>query len=321
MDRGTLCQLRNRNVTKAPKNNVNAAEDFLEVVVDGHILTAVMTYLGMKSLDDKPLPSIVPHELWMEDDDTRRQKLEEIAAHIIDEHVDLATVFKDPHPSAAKGTSYDYACEVLTLGLLNFKDAVREGDGDHIIMIWKYLMLLFKATGRKNYAIEALTLLSQYHIILPSNLGEQLKWSRFISSDLHMEHLNRMVKVSIEGLGSNKSKKAIKRVAKAIGVLAEATSSFDSEVGVISDSGKHSDKSKMKDLKKVLKQLLECDPFNPSVKRTLTSFPHLKRNLLKTLDEERLKDWMIERFSLLSQPDMPPPVTEEDDSDEDDSLL
>ena len=105
-------------------------------------------------------------------------------------------------------------------------------------------MLLFKANGRKNYAIEALTLLSQYHTILPSYLGEQLKWSCFvnvhglpghnISSGLHMEHLNRMVNVSIEGLGVNKSEKAIKRVAKAIGVLAEATSSFDLEVGVIS---------------------------------------------------------------------------------------
>ena len=103
-------------------------------------------------------------------------------------------------------------------------------------------MLLFKANGRKNYATEALTLLSQYLIILLCNLGEQLKWSRFvhglpghnISSDLHMEHLNRKV-------GANKSEKAMKRVAKAIGVIAEATSSFDLEVGVISASGKHSD--------------------------------------------------------------------------------
>ncbi len=91
------------------------------------------------------------------------------------------------------------------------------------------MLILFKATGRKNYAIEALTLLSQYHILLPCNLVEQLKWSRFvnvrglpghnISCDLHMEHLNRLVKVSIEGLGANKSEKSIKRVAKAMGVL------------------------------------------------------------------------------------------------------
>ncbi len=115
------------------------------------------------------------------------------------------------------------------------------------------MLILFKATGRKNYAIEALTLLSQYHILLPCNLAEQLKWSRFvnvrglpghnISCDLHMEHFNRLVKVSMEGLGANKSEKSIKRVAKAMGVLAKATNSFNCEVGIVSTSGKHSEKS------------------------------------------------------------------------------
>ncbi len=88
-----------------------------------------------------------------------------------------------------------------------------------------------------------MTLLSQYHILLPCNLAELLKWSRFvnvrgllghnISCDLHMEHLNRLVKVSMEGLGANKSEKSIKRVAKAMGVLAKATNSFDCEVGIV----------------------------------------------------------------------------------------
>ncbi len=49
MERGTLYQLRNlinrRNVKKLPKSDVNASEDFLEVVVTGYILVAVMSYL------------------------------------------------------------------------------------------------------------------------------------------------------------------------------------------------------------------------------------------------------------------------------------
>ena len=162
-DRGTLCQL-------------NAAEDFLEVIVNGHILSAAMSYLGMSSLHDRPLPSIVSHDIWMEDDNVRHTVLQDIAEHVVTEHVDLATIFKEPSlPTSGEdeGTAYEYACEVLTLGLLifNFKDAVREGDGDQILLIWKYMLLLFRATGRKNYAIEAFTLLSQYHITtLPSNL-------------------------------------------------------------------------------------------------------------------------------------------------------
>lgn len=92
-----------------------------------------------------------------------------------------------------KGT---VACETLSLSLLlnEFKDAIREGDGNRVIVVWKYVLLIFKATGHKNYAIEL------FMSILPPYLAEQLKWGRFINShglpgknismDLHMEHLN-----------------------------------------------------------------------------------------------------------------------------------
>ena len=206
------------------KKKVNASKDVLEVVVNGHILAAVISYLGMSSLHDKPSSSIVLHDIWIKDDDTRRKILKATAQHVVSEHVDLATVFlpwdsKDEVTASSGGTNvgsaYEYACKVLTLGLFisDFKDAVHEDDSNHMLVIWKYLILLFRATGRKNYEIEALTLLSQYHITLPCNLAEQLKWSRFvnvhglpgtnISSDLHIEPLNKLVKVSIEGLGAS----------------------------------------------------------------------------------------------------------------------
>ena len=85
---------------------------------------------------------------------------------------------------------------------LNFKDAVCEGDSDTVLRNWNIFLLIWKATGHSNYTCEAFTLLSQYHLLLPPNLAEQLKWSWFInvhglpghniSCDLHMEHLNRL---------------------------------------------------------------------------------------------------------------------------------
>ena len=102
-----------------------------------------------------------------------------------------------------------------------------------------YLLLLFKASGRTNYSIEALTILSHYYLILPPRLAEQLKWSRFvnthglpshnISCDLHMEHLNREAKTAIQGLGTNKSKKAILRTGKTIGILTYKLAKFDKD--------------------------------------------------------------------------------------------
>ncbi len=181
--------------------------------MNGHILAAVMSYLGMSSIHDRPSPSIVSHDVWMESDDVRRLVLHSIAEHVITQHVDLATSFKDPsHSGSDKGTAYEYTCEVLTLGLVifDFKYAIREGDGDQVLLLWKYMLILFKATGRKNYAIEALTLLSQYHILLPCNLAEQLKWSRFIN---------------VRGLLGHNISCDLQ--------LAKATNSFDCEVGIV----------------------------------------------------------------------------------------
>ena len=250
----------------------------------------------------------------MEDDSVRCNILEDISSHIVNSHVDLATTFKQPKDRAGEGTVYDYACEALSLGILiiDFKDAIKEGDGDRILSIWKYLMLLFKASGRKKYAIEALTLLSQYFILLPPNLAEQLKWSRCVNShglpghniscDLCMEHINRLVKIAIKGLGANKSKKAIGRVAKAMGILSEVTKSFDSKVGIASPSEKHSDPKIAQDLKCLTEQLIDCNIINPQNQHTYNSLPNLKKNLIQTLEEENLKSWMVERLSMLLQP-------------------
>lgn len=202
-----------------------------------------------------------------------------------------------------------YSCETLSLGLLfmEFKDAIREGDGDHVFLVWKYLFLLFKASGRRNYSIEAFILLSQYHLILPEKLAEQLKWSRFInthghaghniSCDLHMEHLNKLAKVAVEGLGANKTEKAIQRVGKAIGTMAGMIDTFDAMNNVPSVSGAHSKKSSEKDLKKIVSQLVKSSVFDIWPGRKHKSFPNLKANYIRSLPEKDLKQWTLDHYA------------------------
>ena len=161
--------------------------------------------------------------------------------------------------------------------------------------------------GHKNYAAEALTLLSQCHITLPQNLAEQLKWSRFIntrglpghnvSCDLHMEHLNRLVKVAIDGLGANKSKTSILRVGKVIGSLACIASSVDRGVGVAEPSARHSEKSMAKDLAKIVEQILLQDILSPKTTTVHRSFSRLKKNVIKNLEESKIKKWLVECVS------------------------
>ena len=319
MERGTLYQLRNlinqRNVTKQAKTDVNANEDFMEVCFTGYILVSVMSLLGMSDLEGSPLPSLVSPDLWMEDDSVRQSTLMKIASAIVDQHVDLVTKFVDtsePNSSTSSvhhthSTVYDYTQEVISLGLLylNFKDAVKEGDGERVVRMWKYFLLLFRATRHTNYAMEALMLLMQCFVILPPNLAEQLKWCRFvnvhgqsgrnISCDLHMEHLNRIAKTAIEGLGANKTKKAIVRVGKCIGKFTKILDAYDAQAGTVGVSGKHSKKSMLKDLHAIIEQLLEVNIFDTS--STHKSFSKLKPNLIKSLSQKDLKDWMIENLS------------------------
>ena len=202
----------------------------MEIAVIGYVISIAMLYLHMSSLEDMPDQCVVPKEAQTMDDSEKATILHDISHHLVDQYIDLAIAFKDSPTvvtsgvptigeESSKGTAFDYTCEVLSLGLLflNFKDSVREGDGDRVLLMWKYLMLIFKAMGHRNYAAEAFTLLSQYQITLPENLAEQLKWSRYInihglpghniSCDLHMEHINRLVKEAIDGLGANKSKR------------------------------------------------------------------------------------------------------------------
>ena len=67
--------------------------------------------------------------------------LHDISSYLVDQYIDLATMFKDTSVTTGEkstgDTAYDYTCEVLSLGLpfLNFKDSIREGDGDRILLM------------------------------------------------------------------------------------------------------------------------------------------------------------------------------------------
>lgn len=41
-------------------------------------------------------------------------------------------------------TVYSYACETLSLGLLysELRDAIKEGDGNRVMLVWKFLLLI-----------------------------------------------------------------------------------------------------------------------------------------------------------------------------------
>ena len=146
---------------------------------------------------------------------------------------------------------HTYSKCLLSIGcfMLEFKDAIREGDGNRILHCWHYLLPIFHDSGRTNYCNEAFHMLCQYFYDLPPLQAAQLIWSRCINThgvrgrnisfDLHLEHLNRLCKESIKGLQVNKTKEAIVRNSKALGTLEPLLAQFDNDNNVSQPNGAH----------------------------------------------------------------------------------
>ena len=71
-------------------------------------------------------------------------------------------------------------------------------------------------------------------------------------ADLYMEYMNRVVKMTIEGLGTNKTEKVIVTAGKSVGSFSVILVAFDDEVGEASISSKHIENSMLKHLQKKL---------------------------------------------------------------------
>lgn len=312
-----MFQLRNlvnrRNVKKDPSDDVNASEDFFRAVLHGHIISAAMEVFKMDSPDGTPCVDFLPQDVSELDTEKKKDILATAVHKIVDKFVDMFNVHdKDEKRREVDGV-YEYACEMLTLGLLwlEFSDSIQEGDGDRILRCWRYMMVLFKATNHKNYAIEAFTLLAQEKFLQSPRVAQQLKWSRTINThgkpgknipcDLHMEHLNREAKNAFMGLGSNITDKAVKRIGRCLGVTVEILDNFDKVNDVPRQSGRHSKRSTKNDVEKIVKQLSETSQvFKEQKGRSHLNFQSFHNNLIRKIPLKDLKQWMSQQYQKLN---------------------
>ena len=224
---------------------------------------------------------------------------------------------KGNNQNQSQSNSYDgvclYAREVLSLGLIwhELHDAVKKGDGNRVIQVWKFL-LVFKNSGRKNYSTEALNLLLQEQYILSERQKLQLKWGRFINThgrqgcnvpcDLHMEHLNRRLKCIMRNMGANLTTKSITVAAKSISIVNNVCEVFESGVSTSKpNSNYHPTPSFSKDFNMILKVLNDQEVFITKRNRGHTSYKH-KNGLLEQYNSEKLSEWLISKIELSDIP-------------------
>lgn len=304
-DKGTLFQLKNvlnrTSVPNDPKDNMQSTEDFFELVLVSHIIVAA----------DRE------YKQGME--------LEDLVDIIVKKHIKLTpqsagkTCISSKQQNSAnifyvgQNNNIDFVCtyahEILTLGMIwmNFYDAIKEGDGERILRIWKYLMVIFKETNHRNYAKESALLLISYHFSSSERTAAQLLTSRFVNTkgrpgcnlpcDLHLEHLNRRLKGVISNMESNIKPSSITRAARALGIVDEICRSFRDSLSVDDVSDIHHKPLFAKDLKMLTDILRDKRVFDviPGRRHAFIS----KSNslpLLERVNDENIQDWIIERI-------------------------
>ena len=101
----------------------------------------------------------------------------------------------------------------FSLLIWDMLDAVKEGDGERLIRLYKVAMLYYKAYGHSHYAYSTLLMTLQVNACLTPRMSHSVIWNRFwnkrggnggnIPLDLHLEHLNNFLKTFLKGLGPN----------------------------------------------------------------------------------------------------------------------
>ncbi|KAI8487325.1 Serine palmitoyltransferase 2 [Branchiostoma belcheri] len=150
----------------------------------------------------------------------------------------------------------DHSEARLCFGMLleNMNDAVKEGDGERLVRLYRVALLYYKAYGHTQYAYSTVLMLVRtlhsHHM-----KAHSLTWIRFfnskggkgrnISCNLHLEHVNNFLRSSLKGLGPNLTEQTASRISKSLGILKGVLGTTDEELGVAKPSGYHHSANKL----------------------------------------------------------------------------
>ena len=141
---GSLCNLRdyiNRKLVDKKGKTFSIADEFISHTFKAHLLAGVYDEFGVTSAHDN-----IPH-------DTSLEWLETTARAICEKRL-------VPHES--KDAIHALHRSFLHVGFMyiDLRNAIRNEEGPQIIRHWRHWMVLFVGMNCKNYATEALNLLS-----------------------------------------------------------------------------------------------------------------------------------------------------------------
>ena len=221
-----------------------------------------------------------------------------------DAHILKSTSLEDDDMFSYQRALLDYG-----LLILNFFDAISEGDGERVIRCWKFFLMYLKHQGANKYSLEALYLMFQINAMLSPQAAHRLIWNRFIKNkqgiggniplDLQLEFYNKLVKDAIKKLGPHASKKSLDRICHSLGITSTLMKSYDSNMSVFNRAGKHVKKSTENDLKKIVQELVVNNAFTCTPGRRYKFYSHMKPSILIGFDMQKMFSWISNHKKLM----------------------
>ena len=157
-DHGTLgffhCLLNRTAVTADVKRAVDDTLDFLEVVIKGHFPAVACRILGITSLNEKV---ILPSGTFEVDANQELQYIRHVATKVAQQ---CTLIDNNVNVCGTNDGIYNYARVLCHCGafLLEFRDAVKEGDGQRVYCRWCAMLLHLLASRCTKYSLKALCL-------------------------------------------------------------------------------------------------------------------------------------------------------------------
>lgn len=215
----------------------------------------------------------------------------------------------EPEENADKTQTQDYLYNYhrgkLAFGLIlfEFNDAIKEGDGDRILDIYKMALLFYKAGGHSKYAYVVLLYITKVVAILSESDAQSLKWNRGFNKhggkgkniplDQEMEHRNKTVKTEWRGLGANLTESNAQRLASGLELLDMLLMSIDEDVKLSLKVKQRTQGKPEVAVKQIISDLVNKEAFAFYGGRVgHPSFPKFPSNLLHNLDYRDLHKWI-----------------------------
>ena len=189
--------------------------------------------------------------------------------------------------------------------ILNFWDAIAEGDEERIFRCLKYFLMYLKHQGRSStkYALEGLYFMFQVQALLSPRAAHRLVWNRSVKNkrgssniplDLMLEFYNRIIKEAVKKLGPGASAKSLDRISNSLGFTSDLMKVFDSSMSVFKRSGKHVKSSSKNDTEKIVNSLVENRAFTFTSGRMYKSYAHVKPSIISGFNLQQLYQWINE---------------------------